>query len=393
MPVRRSPVAAGHSPVPVNHLPVPVRDSPVAAGHPPVPVSHSPVAASRLPAPADDLPAGLDGSPPLHVDEAMRSLPAQPPSDPRRRSHLSRDPLRACRGGHHPADFPDTAGRARARRRSRDPAAARRDPVPDRGSATATIRRASTGRRPTSGTYTAGPAPASRTRSSRSGGGPTATSSPRSDRRPVPCWSSAPTTTPSAISDPIRERTTTPAASRASWSSPVSSTAAVLSSRIDLVAYANEEPPWFGSPWMGSAVHARSLKGQDVRGMICLEMIGYFTETQPAPNLLFRLLYPIARKFHRRRRPLERPRADPSRQAGDPGHRLPRPQLHRAPGRRHRRLGPAELLGSGDPRGDGDGHGGRPEPALPRAGGYGGDFGLPADGGGGGWGGEWGDSK
>jgi len=65
-----------------------------------------------------------------------------------------------------------------------------------------------------------------------------------------------------------------------------------LSSRVELVAYANEESPWFGSPWMGSAVHARSLKGQDVRGMICLEMIGYFTERQPAPNALFRLLYP-----------------------------------------------------------------------------------------------------
>lgn len=62
--------------------------------------------------------------------------------------------------------------------------------------------------------------------------------------------------------------------------------------RVELVAYANEEPPWFGSPWMGSAVHARSLKGQDVQGMICLEMIGYFTAEQPAPNRLFRLLYP-----------------------------------------------------------------------------------------------------
>jgi hypothetical protein len=67
--------------------------------------------------------------------------------------------------------------------------------------------------------------------------------------------------------------------------------------RVELVAYANEEPPWFGSPWMGSAVHARSLKGQDVRGMICLEMIGYFTERQPAPNLLFRLLYPERGNF------------------------------------------------------------------------------------------------
>jgi hypothetical protein len=67
--------------------------------------------------------------------------------------------------------------------------------------------------------------------------------------------------------------------------------------RVELVAYANEEPPWFGTPWMGSAVHARSLKGQDVRGMICLEMIGYFTERQPAPNLLFRLLYPARGNF------------------------------------------------------------------------------------------------
>jgi hypothetical protein len=70
-----------------------------------------------------------------------------------------------------------------------------------------------------------------------------------------------------------------------------------LASRVELVAYANEEPPWFGSPWMGSAVHARSLKGQDVRGMISLEMIGYFTDKQPAPNFLFRLLYPSRGNF------------------------------------------------------------------------------------------------
>jgi hypothetical protein len=70
-----------------------------------------------------------------------------------------------------------------------------------------------------------------------------------------------------------------------------------LPGRVELVAYANEEPPWFGSPWMGSAAHARSLRGQDARGMICLEMIGYFTERQPAPNFLFRLLYPERGNF------------------------------------------------------------------------------------------------
>ncbi|MFY9824264.1 MAG: M28 family peptidase [Thermoanaerobaculia bacterium] len=65
-----------------------------------------------------------------------------------------------------------------------------------------------------------------------------------------------------------------------------------LEQRVDLVAFANEEPPYFGSAQMGSAVHARSLAGREVRGMICLEMIGYFTPRQPSPNWLFRFLYP-----------------------------------------------------------------------------------------------------
>ncbi len=56
--------------------------------------------------------------------------------------------------------------------------------------------------------------------------------------------------------------------------------------RIELVAYANEEPPGFASPWMGSAVHARSLRSEEVLGMICLEMIGYFTEKQPSGDML-----------------------------------------------------------------------------------------------------------
>jgi hypothetical protein len=62
--------------------------------------------------------------------------------------------------------------------------------------------------------------------------------------------------------------------------------------RVELVAFANEEPPFFGSQDMGSAVHARSLAEADVRGMICLEMIGYFTEQQPWPSTILRLLYP-----------------------------------------------------------------------------------------------------
>lgn len=67
-----------------------------------------------------------------------------------------------------------------------------------------------------------------------------------------------------------------------------------LKSPIVLVAFANEEPPFFGSEQMGSAVHAESLASMNrpVRGMICLEMIGYYGNEESWPNALFALLYP-----------------------------------------------------------------------------------------------------
>lgn len=67
-----------------------------------------------------------------------------------------------------------------------------------------------------------------------------------------------------------------------------------LARPIMLVAYANEEPPFFGSEEMGSAVHARSLVEQhrSVAGMICLEMIGYYTDVQRFDSWVLRLMYP-----------------------------------------------------------------------------------------------------
>jgi Zn-dependent M28 family amino/carboxypeptidase len=49
---------------------------------------------------------------------------------------------------------------------------------------------------------------------------------------------------------------------------------------VDFVAYCLEEPPFFGTPHMGSYVHANSLYElkTEVLGMINYEMIGYFTE-------------------------------------------------------------------------------------------------------------------
>lgn len=65
---------------------------------------------------------------------------------------------------------------------------------------------------------------------------------------------------------------------------------------IELVAYTLEEPPYFRTEYMGSFIHAKSLKDSNtkVSGMICLEMIGYFKEekrTQDYPLGLLKLFY------------------------------------------------------------------------------------------------------
>jgi len=75
-----------------------------------------------------------------------------------------------------------------------------------------------------------------------------------------------------------------------------------LKHRIDFVAYTLEEPPYFGSDYMGSAIHAKSLSENniDVKGMICLEMIGYFSEengSQDYPIGLMRVFYPDKGNF------------------------------------------------------------------------------------------------
>ena len=72
-----------------------------------------------------------------------------------------------------------------------------------------------------------------------------------------------------------------------------------LGSRVELVAFSSEEPPYFGGPEMGSAVHAGSLRNENavVRAMICLEMIGYYTEAQPYTTWPLYLIYPRSGDF------------------------------------------------------------------------------------------------
>ncbi|MBD2766551.1 M28 family peptidase [Hymenobacter sp. BT664] len=77
---------------------------------------------------------------------------------------------------------------------------------------------------------------------------------------------------------------------------------ALLTHRIDFVAYANEEPPYFATEHMGSAVHAKSLHANQVkvRAMICYEMIGYFSDqpgSQKFPNEALAKQYPDTGNF------------------------------------------------------------------------------------------------
>ncbi|MGZ4049469.1 MAG: M28 family peptidase, partial [Bacteroidia bacterium] len=72
--------------------------------------------------------------------------------------------------------------------------------------------------------------------------------------------------------------------------------------RVDLVAYTLEEPPNFRTANMGSAVHAKMLHDNHikVKAMICLEMIGYYSDkkkSQEYPIGLMKLFYPRKANF------------------------------------------------------------------------------------------------
>ena len=71
---------------------------------------------------------------------------------------------------------------------------------------------------------------------------------------------------------------------------------------VELVAYTLEEPPFFGTKRMGSAIHAKSIadKDENIAGVIVLEMVGYFSDeknSQSYPLALLRLIYPDTGNF------------------------------------------------------------------------------------------------
>lgn len=71
---------------------------------------------------------------------------------------------------------------------------------------------------------------------------------------------------------------------------------------LRLVAFTNEEPPFFMSRYMGSEVHAAGVveRGERIVLMISLETIGYFVrerESQTYPSPLFHLIFPSRGHF------------------------------------------------------------------------------------------------
>ena len=71
---------------------------------------------------------------------------------------------------------------------------------------------------------------------------------------------------------------------------------------VRFVAFVNEEPPYFETELMGSRVYAKACRqrGDDIRVMLSLETLGYYSEqagSQRFPSPLFRLFYPNRGNF------------------------------------------------------------------------------------------------
>lgn len=66
-----------------------------------------------------------------------------------------------------------------------------------------------------------------------------------------------------------------------------------LNLSIGLVSFALEEPPVYGSRFMGSRVYAKKAKKtkEKIDGMICLEMVGYTCKTPGCQDYPFPLMY------------------------------------------------------------------------------------------------------
>jgi hypothetical protein len=70
---------------------------------------------------------------------------------------------------------------------------------------------------------------------------------------------------------------------------------------VRFVFFTNEEPPWFRSEFMGSAVHAKAsrARGDDIKAMLSLETMAYFSDEPKSQHYPFplSLFYPSTGNF------------------------------------------------------------------------------------------------
>jgi hypothetical protein len=69
----------------------------------------------------------------------------------------------------------------------------------------------------------------------------------------------------------------------------------LLNNKVEFVAYSLEEPPYYDTRYMGSYIHASDIadNGINVYLMICLEMIGYFTNELKSQEYPLGILKPF----------------------------------------------------------------------------------------------------
>lgn len=75
-----------------------------------------------------------------------------------------------------------------------------------------------------------------------------------------------------------------------------------LKSSVEIIAFTNEEPPFFRTKAMGSYVHAQSIRDRKraIEYMVVLEMIGFYSEkaeSQTYPIASMRQIYPSTGNF------------------------------------------------------------------------------------------------
>ena len=105
---------------------------------------------------------------------------------------------------------------------------------------------------------------------------------------------------------------------------------------IRFVAFTNEEPPLFWTRNMGSEVYVRAAlrRGDDIRAMISLETLGYYSDAPGSQRypLFLGWFYPGPRRFHRLRVQCEFTRPARTNRGGVPRRERFSGGTHRRPG-------------------------------------------------------------